>query len=166
MDRLVNELKKLGVLKKGKVLLTSGKVSDFYVDLKVANGYPRALKLMSAGLAKYLDKNITCVAALGYGGIPLATAVALKNNLKLSLIRKEPRKHGSKKLIEGYVPGKKDRVVIVDDVLMTGGSVGKAIEVIKKTGAKIDKCLVVVNRSADKKFTFSVEYLIRAEELL
>lgn len=164
-SKLIKELRKLDVLRRGKVLLTSGEISDFYVDLKVANGYPQVLKLMSEALSKHLNKNTTCVASIGYGGISLSTAIALKNNLKLSLIRNEPRRHGSKKLIEGHVPNKKDKVVIVDDVLTTGRSIKRAIRIIKKTGAKVEKCLVVINRSPDRKFPFNIEYLLKAEDL-
>src|SRR5437870_654377 len=104
MDKLVTKLKRAGVVRKGHVILTSDKISDFYIDLKLAYGYPKILRLISSEIGKRVGKRITCVAGLGHGGVPLATAVALRNDLKLALVRKETRAHGSKKWIDGYIP--------------------------------------------------------------
>ncbi|KKT28062.1 MAG: Orotate phosphoribosyltransferase [Candidatus Yanofskybacteria bacterium GW2011_GWA2_44_10] len=162
----MQKLKKIGVAKRGQVVLTTGLRSDFYIDLKIAYGDPELLQLMISEVLKRMDKNITCVAGLGHGGIPLATALALNKNLKLVLVRKEKRKHGSKKWIDGYCPIKSDRIVVVDDVLTTGSSIKEIIRKIEPTGAKIIKCIVIVNRSPNKKFKFKVEYLVKAEDLL
>ncbi|MEX2090828.1 MAG: hypothetical protein WD989_01685 [Candidatus Paceibacterota bacterium] len=91
---LVKRLKEIQVLQKRKIKLTSGKTADFYIDLKKAYGHPEVLKLICSCMKPYL-KNATCVAGSGYGEVSLATALSIKNNLKLSLARDKPRSHGT-----------------------------------------------------------------------
>ena len=70
--KLVKELRKLEIVKKGKFILTSGKTSDFYVDMKKALGYPKVSELICDEFCKLVDKRATCVASIGYGGLALA----------------------------------------------------------------------------------------------
>lgn len=103
------ELKRLKVLKKGKFVLTSGKTSGFYVDMKKVLGYPKTSEILCNNFCKIIDKKATCVASIGYGGLPLAARVSLKLKLPLVVIREKPREHGLKNLIDGYIPTEKDK---------------------------------------------------------
>jgi len=154
-------------VRKQHVILKSGITSPFYFDIKKAYGNPSLIKSIAEYMARSTGKNVTCVAGTGYGGLPIAVAVAglLKSNL--ALVREIPKKHGTSAWIDGYVPTKHDRVLIVDDVITSGGSIKKTIGVIKKTGAKVIECQVIVNRSVKlPDLKIPIKYVINADELV
>src|SRR3989344_7232180 len=122
-QELTRKLLDFGIIHKGKVTLRSGKETDFYIDLKKAYGYPKLLAALVTEMNKLVPQKATCIATIGQGGIPLAVLVSQKLNLKLVLVRDKPRKHGTKKTIDGYIPLRKDKVVVVDDVFTTGSSI-------------------------------------------
>ena len=61
MTSLAEELKKLGIVKKGKFVLTSGKISDFYIDMKKVLGNPKVSELVCDELSRLVDKKSTCI---------------------------------------------------------------------------------------------------------
>jgi len=146
MKGLIEKLNQLGVLEKQKVILKSKKISDFYIDLKKAYGLPEILNEITDRLYALIPKEANCIAASDYGGLPIAAAISSKYGLNLVLIRNKRKNYGLNKLIDGYIPNQKDKIAIVDDVMTTGASLKKIIEVIKPTKAKILGCYVVVNR--------------------
>ena len=144
--RLAKKLLDCGIIHKGKVTFRSGKKADLYIDIKKAYGDPKLVRVLTKELAKLIPKEATCVATIGQGGIPLAVLLSQKLNLKLVLVRDKPRKHGTKKTIDGYTPSRKDRVVIVDDVFTTGSSIKDIIKHLGPTKCKIVSAAVVVKR--------------------
>jgi len=165
MSELVSELKKLKIIKKGKFTLKSGKVSDFYIDMKKAFGSPETFRIICDGLCRMVDKKATCVAGSGHGGLPLATAVSLRLGLPLVLVRDGLKDHGVKKIIDGYIPSKKDRIVLVDDVFTTGTCILNIISALSETKSKILAGYVVVNRDNTSKFPISIKSLLTSKEL-
>lgn len=163
--KLAEELRRLKVVKKGKFVLTSGKTSNFYVDMKKVLGYPKVSELICGEFCKLVDKRATCVASIGYGGLPLAARVSLKLGLPLVVVREKPRDHGLKNLIDGYVPTEKDKVAIVDDVFTMGTSMLKIIKALEKTKAKILAGYVVVNRGDAEKFRISIKNILSINSL-
>ena len=167
MIPLEKELSNAGIIQKRKVKLTSGYVSDFYCDHKKVFENPKLVKRITKELVHKIKDNVTCVAGTGYGGIPLATAVSLDLNLPLVLVRGEARTHGLKKNIEGYVPGPKDSVAIIEDVCTYGTSLLKIIAALKITKAKINGCYVVILRPEMKlPFAYPLHYLTKATDIL
>lgn len=164
--KLVEELKKLEIVKKGKFVLKSGQASDYYVDMKKAFGSPKAFRLIVAEISKVIDKKATCIAGSGHGGLPLATAVAIKLKLPLVLVRDKVKDHGIKKMIDGYLPSKKDRIAIIDDVFTSGTSISNTIEVLKLTKAKISSSHVVLNRGELSKFKIKIKSLLKVGQLI
>jgi len=165
MIELAQEFKNIGVLVKGKFILTSGKTSDFYVDMKKVLGYPKVSELICDEFCKLVDKRATCVASIGYGGLPLAARVSLKLKLPLVVVREKPRGHGLKNLIDGYVPTKKDKVVVIDDVFTTGTSMLHIVKALSKTKARILAGYVVVNRGDMSKFKISIKNILSIDSL-
>lgn len=163
---LLRELKKLKIIKKGKFTLKSGQVSDYYVDIKKAFGHPKAFRLICNDLCKIIDKRATCVAGSGHGGLPLATAVAIKLGLPLVLVRDKVKKYGLKKTIDGYIPMSKDRVAIVDDVFTTGTCISNVVKALAGTRSKILAGYVVVNRGDASKFKIPVKSLAKFVDTL
>ena len=164
---LVDLLKKIDVVYWEPVKLKNLDVSEYYVDVKKACGYPEALKLIANHLLEIVPRETTCIAAAGYGGLPIAVALVMSasNNLKLALIRDQPKGHGRRELIDGYIPTKEDKVAVVDDVLTTGGSIREIIETLGPTQADILGCYVVVKRGQCE-LSASIYHLMTAEDLL
>ena len=143
---LVRELRKLGVIEREPVNLKHAGKADYYIDLKKAYGLPHVRGLISYYLWQQMNPETTCVAAAGYGGIPLATDLSMKHNLKLTLVRDIPKRHGRSVWIDGHIPSVDDKVAIVDDVFTTGESLRQIVEAIRPTEAEILGCYVVVKR--------------------
>jgi len=166
MKQLIGALKKEGIVNKGSFTLTSGEISNYYFDVKKAVGNPELLEMMSSLLAVKIGDKVTCIASIGFGGIPLATAVSLKLKLPLVMVRNSAKGHGLGKIIEGYVPGPKDKVAVVDDVFSFGTSLEQILMQINKTSAKISGCYVVITCSDKKTHAgIPIHHLIKAEQI-
>ncbi len=140
---------------KKKVVLASGRESDFYVDCKktalLAEGHWLVGRLLFAAIRQHAP------AAVGVGGLtlgadPLASAVSLVSHLARSplaafLVRKEPKGHGTGQWIEGLsgLPAGA-KVAIVEDVVTTGGSALKAIERARAEGLEPVGVFALVDR--------------------
>lgn len=164
-EELARSLRGLGVVEHGQVNLRAGEMADFYLDVKLALGSPEILNAIANEMAKQIDKVATCVAASGYGGLPLASVIAAKSERHLIMVRDNHKDHGLGKLIEGYIPGPADNVAIIDDVFTTGSSLRQTIEAIEPTGANILSCHVVVKRG-DGELSVPLHPLFQANELL
>ncbi|MBP6888763.1 MAG: hypothetical protein KBC21_03590 [Candidatus Pacebacteria bacterium] len=146
-EKLTNLLKKEEVLCFGNFILRSGLATTYYCDIKQALGNVKILENFVSSLVPLVPKETTCIAGSGYGGITLASLVAYKKKLPLILVRDKVKDHGTKKIIDGYLPGKKDYVCIVDDVFTTGSSISETKEKLKPLGCKLTQPIVVLNRS-------------------
>ena len=135
----------------GGFLLSSGKKSDVYIDAKKTVLSSGGMVLTGrAFFEKIKDKDIDGIGGLTLGADPLAYAAAIISNLEgkplnVFIVRKEAKKHGTQRWIEG--PLKKGaRVVIVDDVVTTGQSTIKAIEKAREAGFEVIKAIALVDR--------------------
>lgn len=146
-NTFTQQLKKVKILKYGNFILRSGVTSTYYCDIKQALGNVKLLETIISLLVPLVPKKTTCIAGSGYGGITLASLIAYKKKLPLVLVRDKVKKHGTKNIIDGYIPNKKDYVCIIDDVFTTGGSINETKEKLKGTKCKFVKPVVVLNRS-------------------
>lgn len=168
MDELAGAFKSKDIIyyePKSGVKLKHGGTSNYYVDVKKAYGYPSMLALMRDKIGERIPERTTAVAAGGYGGVPLATALSLEYDWNLVLVRDEEKGHGTGGLLDGYVPSGEDRVAIVDDVTTTGGSLTEIIEILSPLGSEITGCHVVVKRG-EGDVPEKVEHLLKPEDLL
>ena len=144
-------LKRKAFLKK-RIKLSSGRISNFYIDVRKVSLSPKGVYLISHLIFNLLKpKKVTAIGGPTLGADPIVSGVcylAYKNKKKLKgfLIRKSPKKHGRQRLIEGQVLASGERAVIVDDVATSGSSLIKAIEVLKKEGVKVVAAMSVVDR--------------------
>ena len=144
---------------RGDFTLASGAKSDLYVDCRLTTLDALGAVLIGQVMLAVLNeaKNETGITPVGIGGltmgadpVALATAIASyhadpANPVQAFSVRKEPKKHGRQKLVEGnFKEG--DSVVVVDDVITTGGSTIKAIEHIEAEGGKIAFVMVLLDR--------------------
>ncbi len=140
---LKDMLKELKVVQTGEFILASGKKSNYFVNIKRASTSPKVLKEIGKAMAPYVGD--AKIAGMALGAVPLAVAVALETNQPFVMVRKEPKDHGTKELIEGEVaPG--DKFVVVEDVATTGGSTLKVVNALRAKGANVVRAIVVVDR--------------------
>ncbi len=151
-DQLREEIIKKAVVH-GKVILSSGKEADYYVDLRrVTLDHVAAPLIGEVMLDLTKDWDYEAVGGLTLGADPVATAmmhVATKQGKKLDafVVRKAEKAHGLQRRIEGPdVKGK--RVLAVEDTSTTGGSVLTAVEALKEAGAIVVGVAVIVERGA------------------
>ena len=143
---LVQSLKGCGAIQFGRFVLTSGAVSDYYIDIKKASTNPEILKKIAEALAEYTD-NYDAIAGMELGAVPIIVALSLETGIPYVIIRKEKREHGTSKRIEGLdVKGKK--VLIIEDVTTSGGSAVKTIQILRENQALVDEVVVVVDRES------------------
>jgi orotate phosphoribosyltransferase len=143
-DKLIQHLKECGAIKFGRFVLTSGAISDYYIDIKKASTDPKILKIIAQQMSDY-TKGYDMLAGMELGAVPLVVALALETGIPYVIIRKEKREHGTGKQIEGGdVKGKS--VLIVEDVTTSGGSVVKTIQILRENNAEVEKVIVVVDR--------------------
>ena len=145
-EYILSRFREVGVVIEGPFELTSGSVSDFYLDVKKAFGYPDILNAIADEISKRLPSSTTCIAGSGFGGLMLAPVVASRSGNKLLTVRDDPKKHGTGSLIEGHVPTERDIVTIVDDVLTTGRSIEKIRDILEGRGILVNLAFVVVRR--------------------
>ena len=140
----------------GKVILSSGKEADYYVDLRRVTLDAVAAPLVGAVMLELTkDLDYEAVGGLTLGADPVATAmmhVAAQQGRKLDsfVVRKAEKAHGLQRRIEGPdVKGR--RVLAVEDTSTTGGSVLTAVEALKEAGAIVVAVAVIVERGAAPK---------------
>ncbi len=141
---MIDDLVSCGALRFGDFTLTSGRHSSYYVDIKKATGIPEILDNITS---KFMEQNIECekVAGMELGAVPLICAYSLRKRVPFIIVRKKGRAHGTKERIEGRIE-KGDRVLLLEDVVTSGGSVLDAAELLKLQGADIVGILSVVDR--------------------
>ncbi len=144
--KLVKRLIEVGALKFGDFVLSSGKRSNVYVDIKLAITYPDILDLISDGIAEILKKyEFDKIACIELGGVPIATAVSLKTKKPLIIFRKEQKSYGLGGDMIGEIKGG-ERVAVVEDVITTGKSALSVAERVKKKGGEVVTIVAVVDR--------------------
>ena len=150
-QELIAALKACGAVRYGDFTLASGKKSKYYIDIKKASTDPKTLKLIARQAAlKVKEMNVSTVAGVELGGVPLATAVSMETELPLLIVRKSIKDYGTKSRFVGDIKPK-DKIVMLEDVTTSGGSVRNAIEIVRETGANVKYVISVVDREEGAK---------------
>ena len=145
--RLAELVKELAVVH-GKVTLSSGAEADYYVDLRRATLHHEASALIGKLIREMTsDLDFDAVGGLTLGADPVATAImhAAGRRIDAFVVRKETKKHGMQRRIEGAdVEGKK--VLVVEDTTTTGNSPLTAVAALREAGAEVVGVATVVDR--------------------
>jgi uridine monophosphate synthetase len=145
-DQIALGLHELGAIRFGEFTLKSGLLSPVYIDLRLLVSDPKLMALVARALARLLeDLPYDRIAAIPYGGLPIGQAVSMVCGRPLIYPRKEAKDHGTKNLIEGaYAAG--EVVVVLDDLITTGGSKRDAMMPLTDAGLKVKDVVVLVDR--------------------
>jgi orotate phosphoribosyltransferase len=166
-------LHKIGAMKFGAFKLTSGRVSPYYIDLRVVPSFPDAFQRVINLYIKLLEKdlgiqNVDRIVGIPTAGMPFASLVAYEAKKPFLYIRPKAKVHGRERRIEGVLmPG--DRVLLVDDLVTTGLSLGRAAKAIRAEGGVVADALVMVDREEGgeerlRKDGIKLHYLLTARE--
>ena len=146
---LAEALFRIGSLRFGKFTLASGRVSAYYLDLRVVPSDPQAYELAITAylaMAKEIgEQNFDVIAGVATAGIAISSPLAYLLKKPMVYVRSERKGHGLGKLVEGAVtPGW--RALVVDDLITDGGSKVAAVENLRMTGCSVDDVVVLVDR--------------------
>ena len=139
-----------GAIKFGDYTLASGKKSSYYIDLRLIPSFPHQFRKMVKHLQNDIIENIglenfDSLVSVPTGGLVIASALAIETVKPLIYVRSKPKDYGTSKLIEGSI-SKDMKVLMIDDVATSGGSVVNAIKDLKQEGVTITDAYVIVNR--------------------
>jgi orotate phosphoribosyltransferase len=143
-------LDRIGAFKFGAFRLTSGKMSPYYIDLRIVPSFPDAFRETCGFYADFIrdkvgTKNFERVAGIPVAGIPFAALIAYELKKPFLYVRKGLRRHGRERRIEGIIaPG--DRVLLVDDLITTGLSLQSAAKTIVAEGGLVTDAVVLLDR--------------------
>ena len=174
--RLIEILQERSV-RRERVVLASGKESDFYVDARQTTLHAEGAALVAELILARLRPDVVAVGGPVTGADPIAGAVAAiswiqGHPVQGFMVRKEPKGHGLRQWIEGR-GGLPDGslVAVVEDTTTTGGSLLKAIERIEEEGLRVVQCITVVDRQegASERLAergYTLEALVAREDLI
>jgi len=156
------------------VSLSSGKISNYYVDGKMVASLPEGAPLISDAIKEIIgDAKVDVVGGPSLGAVPMLGALSGKGYFRTFIVRKQPKEHDMTKWIEGQLNGEDEKVVIIDDVATTGGSILVAINTVKKEFPNIEivKVIVLVDREegAREKLAqhgYTLESVFKSKELI
>ncbi|MGD0029696.1 MAG: orotate phosphoribosyltransferase [Candidatus Bathyarchaeia archaeon] len=143
-------LNRIGAVQFGAFKLTSGKMSPYYVDLRIVPSFPDAFRKISNFQVQFVrkeigDKNFDRIVGIPVAGIPFAALTAYDFGKPFLYTRKGIRLHGRQRRIEGVLaPG--DRVLLIDDLITTGLSLEKAARAITAEGGIVADAAVLIDR--------------------
>jgi orotate phosphoribosyltransferase len=131
----------------GTFLLRSGTTSHEYFDKYRFEADPDLLRAIAERLVPMVPEGIEVLAGLELGGVPLAVMLSQLTGLPTAFVRKQAKAYGTRRLAEGAeIDGK--RVLVVEDVVTSGGQVVLSTADLRAAGAEVDHALCVIDRQA------------------
>jgi len=145
---LAEMLKRVGAVRFGEFVLSSGQKSNVYIDVKLACTHPEVLKAIAEEMAKRVESlEFDRIACIELGGVPLAVALSLRLGKPYVIFRKRKKEYGTGEDCVGEIR-RGERVVVVEDVTTTGASAMSVVERVEERGGKVVAVVTVVNRGA------------------
>lgn len=153
LGRLEKLMVETGALQFGEFILSSGAKSTYYMDGRKVSYHPEGAYIIGQLVNQALEgTGAEAVGGLTMGADPIAVGTGIVSHQKgkpiaVFSVRKEPKEHGTRRLIEGSLPDRHGvKVAIVDDTMTTGGSMAKAAAVMEEAGCKVVKIIAIVDR--------------------
>ena len=143
-DELAKRISEVSLLR-GEFTLRSGRKSNYYLDKYLFETQPDILIELGALFAQKVGANVDRIAGAELGAVALAAATAMACGKPFVIIRNQKKDYGTSKLVEGTLK-RGERVLIVEDVLTTGGQVLEAAKSLEEAGATVDRIISVIDR--------------------
>lgn len=145
-SKFLTDIIKRKAVTMGDFTLTSGKKSSYYIDIKKVYTAPEVLEKITDELAKLTEgEKIDKIAGPAVGAVPLAVGLSIKMKIPFLIFRRDTKSHGTMSRIEGELLSG-DRVVVVEDVTTSGGSVLETVKAIREKNGVCNKVIAVVDR--------------------
>ncbi len=170
-QNLAAELFYADILSFGAITLKSSTVSPYYIDLRKTISYPSLLSHIAQMLNFVIDPTeYDLICGVPYGAVPLATTLSTNNHIPLIMQRKEIKGYGKNNAIEG-VFNKGQRCLLIEDVIVSGESILKSIQILEHEGLRVGDIVVIVDRQQGgvaylKNKGYNVHVLFTIKELL
>jgi orotate phosphoribosyltransferase len=132
-------------LLRGEFTLRSGRKSNYYLDKYRFETQPDILAALGKLFAERVTSRVDRIAGAELGAVPLATVTAMASGKPCVFVRNQKKDYGTSKQVEGVLNAG-ETVMIVEDVLTTGGQVLEAAKSLESLGAKIDRIVAVIDR--------------------
>ena len=151
MRMLLRDIIEKRSLERGEFTLASGASSNYYFNLKETIFYPPAAQLIADLILDSIShQNLDFAGGLEMGAVPIAAYVGLRSAqlgtpISPFFVRKSPKDHGTKRLIDIDL-SKGSRVVVLEDVTTSGGSAFQAVEAVRREGCEVDTVVTLLDR--------------------
>jgi orotate phosphoribosyltransferase len=148
-------LNRIGALKFGTFKLTSGKMSPYYIDLRIVPSFPAAFKRICDLYLTLIKSEVGAdrfdrIAGIPTAGISFASIMAYSLKKPFLYVRSAERQHGRGRWVEGILtPG--DRVLLIDDLITKGGSTLKSAKAVRAEGGLVTDVVVLLDREENGK---------------
>ena len=152
---LIDEMKNIALLE-GDFTLRSGQKSKWYFDKYRFEGQPSIMHSVAHHMARLIPTDTHRLAGVELGGIPMVTALSMHTDIPCVFIRKTAKEYGTAAQVEGSFE-KSDRLLIVEDVVTTGGQVIEMLRNMREDGFNIIGCMAVLNRKQGADEAFEAE---------
>lgn len=148
IEEFVFELERVGAIKKGDFTLKSGAKSNIYIDLRLTVSSPKLLRMITSLIWQQIEnKHFDLVCGVPYTALPFATTLSLDHNIPMIMRRKEVKKYGTKKEIEGIFQAGQN-CLVVEDLITSGKSVMETIEPLEEAGLVVTDVVAFLDREA------------------
>lgn len=164
---MIKKLYEKNIIKRGEFKLKSGKISNTYIDLRNVISYPEIHREICCEISEKINKDIDLVCGTPYGAVSYASYISISNNIPMIFLRKEIKKHGTQKLIEG-VYSNNNKVLLIEDVITTGNSVIEAAELLEKEGLIVSQIITIISRNSNKNTFYKnipIKYLYHIDNI-
>jgi len=156
-EKLLLDLLKANAYKKGDYTLSSGRKSEHYVNCKPVTLTGEGLGAVCALMLEYIDDDVAAVGGLTLGADPLVVGLSQvifggtqgKTSVDALIVRKKQKGYGANAWIEGKLPPKGSKVVVLEDVTTTGGSALIAVEKLRDAGYIVERIVTIIDRQVD-----------------
>lgn len=149
MSNHLNKLIKKYAYKEGKFKLSSGKESNYYINIKNLIHFPHGMETIITMLnSKLLPIHFDVVVGIELGSVSLATLIAFTNTKRMLTIRKNKKDFGMEMHVEGFLKNRSrlTNPIIIEDVVTTGQTTIKAAHAIRRLGIPCSKVICIVDR--------------------
>ncbi len=150
-------------LLRGDFVLSSGRRSSYYFDKYLFETRPELLGPVGAALAEKIPAGTEILAAPELGAVALAAAMSLRSGIPFMIVRRQPKEYGTARFFEGAVAAGQ-KVLLVEDVITTGGQALAAAERLRRFGVHLDTCVCVLDREEGGSIRFS-EFELKLDAL-